>query len=522
MTITERTLAFAARSFSDKGLTRKASLNALAAGLDYSARFAVSFFVTPILVAGLGDAMYGVWTVINRMTGYLTAAGGRSSQALKWFVVNRQASSNVVEKRDGVGAAVVVWLLFIPLQVVLGACVVVFLPSWLNVVSESHTEVRIAAAIVIAGLIARGVVDVPRSVLEGENLGYKRMWISVVIAVAGGFLTVLAIRANLGVVGIAVASITTVVFGGAAFLLVVRHHVPWFGVNKPEGAAVRRFVGLSGWFMAWTLVLRVMRVSDAVILGIFASTELVASYVLLRYLPNGLLRFVTIAVFQAIPGFGRIYSSGDLSRCASVRGEIMRVTWLAGTVAGATVLLWNNHFLRLWVGPEYTSTYFTTLLIVVMVMQFAWIRVDANFINLTLELKEKVSLGAISACISVFVAIVLVSWVDAGIAGVCSGFILGRSILSVRYPVIIGRALGVSFAAQARGVIRPALVTIVLFATLGKVAAYVDFRTWMALALGLPATGLVFLGVSFFAGFSLEQRKDAYRRIVAVVNGESV
>ena len=80
--------------FSGKSLTQKAYLNALASVLEYGARLAVGFIINPLLVAGLGDVLYGAWQVLGRLIGYISPASGRPAQALKWTV----AKSTVLEK----------------------------------------------------------------------------------------------------------------------------------------------------------------------------------------------------------------------------------------------------------------------------------------------------------------------------------------------------------------------------------------------------------------------------------------
>ena len=71
------------RLFADGSLTRKAYLNALAAALDYGARLVVGFVVTPVLVSGLGDYLYGTYRVLERLVGYISPASGRPTQALQ-------------------------------------------------------------------------------------------------------------------------------------------------------------------------------------------------------------------------------------------------------------------------------------------------------------------------------------------------------------------------------------------------------------------------------------------------------
>jgi hypothetical protein len=60
---------------SDNSLTKKASLNAVAATLDYAARWAIEFILNPLLLRGLGDFGFGAWQVLGRLIGYIAPAG---------------------------------------------------------------------------------------------------------------------------------------------------------------------------------------------------------------------------------------------------------------------------------------------------------------------------------------------------------------------------------------------------------------------------------------------------------------
>jgi hypothetical protein len=78
-------------SRSAEGLTQKAYLNTVAALLDYGAKVAVASLVTPILVAGLGSSLFGIWLILSKLVTYISAADGRPTQALKWVIANQQA-----------------------------------------------------------------------------------------------------------------------------------------------------------------------------------------------------------------------------------------------------------------------------------------------------------------------------------------------------------------------------------------------------------------------------------------------
>ena len=58
-----------ARVRADHSLSKRASLNMVAAVLDYAARIVVGLLLNPLLVTRLGDVTYGVYQVLGRLIG---------------------------------------------------------------------------------------------------------------------------------------------------------------------------------------------------------------------------------------------------------------------------------------------------------------------------------------------------------------------------------------------------------------------------------------------------------------------
>jgi len=510
--------------FSDSSLTKKASLNALASGLEYVAKLLVGFFVTPVLVAGLGDYYYGVNQVLSRLMGYLQPASGRPTQALKMKLANQQMVAVDEEKRKFVGSTLVILGYFLPLTVIAGSIITWFAPVWLKATPESYSTIRIASGVLVLDMILFNLSNVPRSALEGENLGYKRMGISALLVLFAGGLIWLAVILKTGLVGVTVAAVISTLISGFFYLLVVRNYAPWFGIRRASRQDNREFLALSIWFMLWNLINTLMMASDVVILGLFNSVQSVTNYTLTKYAPETTINIIAIAVFSILPGLGGIIGSGDMVKAARVRSEIMSFTWWILTVFGATILLWNQSFLALWVGNSHFPGGFTNLLIVLMVSQFVILRNDANVIDLTLKLKRKVILGLISVTLSIGLAIFFVSSLDLGIPGVIAGIMCGRTVLSVAYPLMVGKMIKIPVIRQVAALFRPMVVTLVLFFGFvsigGKLAQWDSFLTssWIGLVLSVGLTFICILMVTFFAGFSAKQRVAIRHRITAILS----
>ena len=493
--------------------SKRALLNSIAAGLDYAALTAVDFVITPLLIAGLGRYLYGAWRVLWKLTGYLWATTGRAAPALQSAIANRQSSEDSQEKRELVGSAIVVALVFLPLLAMVGGVGAWFAPRFLRTPPEYVGAVRLAAGLLVADSLALTLLSIPRAVLQGENLGYKRMGLSALLVLMGGALTALALYLDTGIGGVAVANLANTVLTAVLFWKVTRAHVPWFGLAKPSRRVIGRFFRLSWWFTIWKFVNELITTGDVVLLGLFAPLELVAVYTLTKYVPDAITGFLAKPLQGVAPGLGGIIGAGDFGRAIRVRNEFMSLTWLVAAAAGAVVLLWNESFVSLWVGPGYYAGSLPTLLIVVMALQFALLRNDAYFIDLTLNVRAKVLLGILSTIISVTLGALLVGAFDLGIMGLCAAFIAGRLTLTLSYPWLAGRSIDHPFGAQLRGASRAFITTALLFTLTLILGRHLRATSWMDLLLSsaLSIAGLGLMAV--FAGLTSSQRAALWARM---------
>ena len=509
--------------FSDQSLTKKASLNALTVMLEYAASLLVGFLITPLMVASLGNYFFGMWQVLNRLVGYINPASGRPGFALKATLANQQASSDYDQKRRYVGSTLVIWLLFLPFLISIGGIVSWFVPYWVHVSAAQVWIVRAVAGLLVANMIVSSLSSIPQVTLQGENLGYKRMGTSVILVFVGGSFTWLALYLGTGIIGVATAAVAFTLVTGLFFLWVVKTYTPWFGVTRPRRADTRQLLGLSWWFMGWNLVTNLLLASDVVVLGLLNSVASVTTYSLTKYVPETLIGVIVIIIFGIVPGLGSIIGTGDNERAVRLRDEINSFIWLVATTLGASILIWNRVFITLWVGAEHYSGSLPNLLIVVAAIQLVFIRSDGNIIDLTLHLRQKVLLGFLAVIMSVVAASLLVGHFKLGIPGLCIGIIAGRLIISVGYPILIGRFLGISFSSQLNGILRPGMATILvllLSMTLDNFLfdpAWSGLKGWLNFILLACMTGILMLFVSFYAGLSGTQRRSMVHRIRSVI-----
>src|SRR5438309_12034668 len=110
----------------------------------YTTLFRSSLVLTPLLVDRLGAGLFGVWEMLGRLAGYLAAIGGRPAEALRLVVANRQAAP-AEDHRRALGAALVVWLIFLPLAVAAAAVIAWVAPAITAAAPALPATLRLAA-----------------------------------------------------------------------------------------------------------------------------------------------------------------------------------------------------------------------------------------------------------------------------------------------------------------------------------------------------------------------------------------
>ena len=501
-------------------LTKRASLNALQSLLDYGARLGVGLVVTPIVVEGLGRSLFGVWEMIGRLIGYMSAADGRPTEALRLVIATKQGADDPMEHRRAVGSALVVWLWFLPLVAGVGAVLVWLSPIVTKVPASLQATVRLASVALVLSLLLGGLASVPESVLRGMNLGYRRMGFQAGLNLIGGVLTASAVYAGLGLVGLAGAQVVLIAVTGLCFWVLVKHYVPSFGMARPAPGDVRSLLGMSGWIAIGEVIAKLALASDVIILGMVVSPAVVTTYVLTGYAGRIALGLHAFTVGAAMPGLGGVIGRGEYERVAELRREIMTLTWLFVTAVGGTILLWNRSFLALWVGAENYAGLWANLLIALVTAQTALVRSDAYVLDATLQPRLRVGVGAAAAAVIIAAALVLTP--PLGIVGVCLAVLAGRLVQTIAYPLLVDACLRRPARLPARGIARPLAVMVLVFAAAAWLGDHRLAHHWLEWIAGVIATLALTLGIAFAAGLSRPARRAVvgrWRAMVATTRG---
>lgn len=501
-----------------ENLKQRAYLNSVTSVLDYGARIVTNFFVTPFLVSGLGSTLFGAWKVLGQFTSYTNLADIKATQVLKWAVAKDRDSISDEELREYVTATFFLVMMILPLLLVAGAVISWYSPRITNVPAEYYATVRITSSILVLALVTNKVFDLFESILRGMNLGFKRMGFRATVFVIGGGLQVAVVLYEYGLIGLALVQVLVNLIIGITIYVIVKKNVPWYGWGKVNIKRSFSFFKTSGWFMGWAGIKMLILNSDKVLLGFLSGPALVTQYVITEYFMKAANGTIANVVHGVIPGIGKLYGSGHYEKLYKAREHIMLLTWIIGGTIGTVVILLNESFIHLWIGSNQFAGQTVNILIVLVVFQYMFIQNDSSIINTTLDLKQKVYIGLVSAAIMISCIFLLVP--EYGIAGLCIALLAGRAVMSIGYPWIISKKLNIS--AQLMVYVRPGVVLAAMWVASYKISGLFSLNTWLELIFAAAVSMAVILLITSVLGLNRSQRAElaAYGKRIKLFKSE--
>lgn len=497
-----------------ENLTQRAYLNSLSSIIDYAGVQLTGFIVSPFIVQGLGSAMFGIWQILSQVTVYAKLADTRASQVLKWDLSHKRATAPDEELRSDVTTALVVTCFILPIILVIGAIISWYAPYLTQADAAYFTLIRITCSLLIFSLVLSRVFDLFESVLAGMNLGYKRMGFRAGVVLAGGGLKILALYLGYGLIGLAGVQVLIALVLGISFYSIVSKQVPWFGFGKTRREKVLAYGKLSGWMMAFTGAKMFLLSSDKILLGYLVGPVLVSKYALTMFTSLAIQGIIVSVISGITPGIGKLFGEREFEKVKQVRNLILNLAWLFAVTTGVGVLLFNQSFIRLWVGEGHYAGLQENGLILLVSIQTIFFQIDSFIINVTLDMKRKFLLTSIASALTIALAFLLVA--EYQIVGLCASLLAGRLVLTIGYPLILKKRVEDRSSLFQGGFIRPLLAASLLLGASAWLATRVVIHNWFLL-LGAGIFTLFLTGIIFWIlGIKAGDRQEVWKTLLKI------
>lgn len=131
-------------------------------------------------------------------TGVHSSKDLRAAGTLKFTLAVNQHDDRLHEKRQQVGATIVILCLSAPIILGIGTLVMWFLPVFFEVEDIYVKDVQLALVVGLVGILVAEFASIPNNVLRGVNLEYKSIGLRAIVSLLASVLSVIAISLGLG------------------------------------------------------------------------------------------------------------------------------------------------------------------------------------------------------------------------------------------------------------------------------------------------------------------------------------
>ncbi len=421
-------------------LTQRAALSFAVKLARMLLRSVATFLTTPVILAGLGPQVFGVWSMIQKLSGYISLADFRASGAVKLLLSVRQHEQDDEANRRIVGASLVVWLCFLPLMALLGLLLLANVRHLLPLEDLPAVTARWAFAIFLAGIVFSRVTALPGNILQAVNLGYHAVAAEVLVPIVTAIGLVAVVKAGWGLIGVAAVTVAGLVLDGVLRHIVARREIPWYGAARPRRADMRGFVGITGWMQLTNLANLLLWGVDILLVGRIMGGEAATILVQTGFLHRTMTESVSFFFSSGRPGLVGLIGEGRWDKARLLRREINLLALAMALIAGAVILAIDADFVARWVGREYFAGSGTNIFLVVGSVLTVIVRNEAMLLDglLAVRVKALTMLGV--GFLTVVAGALLIR--TYGIAGMAGAWAAGQVLLLTIFRAVVTRGIG--------------------------------------------------------------------------------
>jgi len=452
--------------------------NVLAGWGGYLISAVLAMFLSPFVVHHLGDTLYGIWTLIVSLTGYLGLLDMGVRGAVTRYVARYHAQGKHDEAGRTASTAIVLFAVGGLLAISVSAALAGFAVDRFHIPLEMHFAARVVA--ILAGITVAS--SLTGGVFGGIVVGLQRVDLTNAVETASSLLRaaciVLALRSGRGIITLALIQLAFSLLAGLANLVISFRLYPELslGLHKVSRAYFRDILSFGAYSFLLHIFAYLILYTDAVVIAAFLPVGLVTFFAIAGNLVTYARQMVSAITTSLTPLASQLEARGHHEEL-----KIETITWTRYATAiilaiGITFILRGKTFIALWMGPSYAETsgkvlsVLTIGMIVGMASCVPW--------SVTFGLgrhKSLVPLYLVESLANLGLSIVLVR--SMGIVGVAWGTTIPELLFSaVFWPWFMSKTLHIPVLQFIRSAWMRPIVALVPFA----ICTYLIERGWTA------------------------------------------
>jgi O-antigen/teichoic acid export membrane protein len=428
---------------------------------------AVSFFLMPFIIHRLGNVAYGVWVLAVGVMAYLGLLDLGMQSAVLRFVSKGHTQNDHQGASEAISAALWVRLQISALILLLSAGLAAVFPLIFNKVpTELARDAREAVFLIGVTTAITMSVGVVAGVLSALNRYDLQNYLTAVQTAVRVIGVVAVLRRGHGIVAIAVCELIAVLIYNSLLVWVAHRLYPQLQIllNKPKRETLKRIWTYSSYAFLTTIAIQLIYQTDTIVVGKAVSIAAVTYYAIAGSICSYTMQAISSMGTTFVPAASTYEAAGDSNSLLMLYRNGTRATLAVSLPILITLMVRGRSFIGLWMGPQYSHSSGTVLVILCSALLFAFANRTAQAIAFGVEKHKMSAIWSIGEGVT-NLALSIVLGRRYGLYGVAIGTMVPSLIVHLLlWPSYISKLVGLSYSEVVWKVWAPVYLSSIPFA----------------------------------------------------------
>lgn len=462
----------------------------------------VGLLLTPFIIRQLGDAEYGLYTLIGAFIGYIAVLDFGLTNTIVRFVAKYRAEKDKKSEENFLATTMIIYAVISTLVVIVGSI------CYFNIDAIFKDSLDLqqmeSAKIMFAILVVSLAIVLPAGVFDGVCFGYEKFVFPKTLKIIRYLLRSLLVVCILYLGGDAVSMVIldvslNVIFISIMMIYVFRNLKVKFVLHDFNKKLLRKIFGYSVWIFIFVLVGQFQWRVGQMVLGIVANPVTVAIFAIGVMLGTYYGAFSTAISGVFLPRATQMtVHNASPEELTDMMIKIGRLSFIALMFILGGFLLFGKQFVYLWVGESYHDSW-----LIALIIMFAYtLPLVQGFGNSILEAKNKLSFKAIIYLIFLVLGTILGGFLSKtyGAVGMISGSVAGWVIVQNVMNYYYHKVIKLNILRFFKELLHKTLPVFLLTLAIGYFINMIPGENWLNFILKATLYSLVYLVLMFKLG----------------------
>jgi len=399
---------------------------------------AVMFFLVPFMVSRLGVDIFGLWSLIFAVVGMFGLLDlGFATAAMK-YVAELTASGEHAERNEVLATLLVVYSVLGAIALVLVGTLAGPASSWFDLPADQAEPFTLALWLVGAAVAINFPVSLIKAILIGSGRMHLVNAIELVTTLVNAGLIVILLEAGLGLLGVAIATATTMLLGPLVMLPLAIRLTPGLSASPRlfSRSRVRELLGFSVYFFIANVAMLIILRIDPVVIKMFLTLSAVAVYAVAAKIAEYTYLLNKQFSNALMPLVSQSKGAGDAETVRRILMDGTRFLLAIAVPFIALLFFYADVILIRWMGQEFAESV-PLLRILAIAVLFSSVQLNAaNVLGMTGEHRFVAFAMGGSAVLNLILSVVLIQIF--GLTGVAIGTLVAA--LAAELLLVVPRA----------------------------------------------------------------------------------